>query len=402
MKNKSTSSAKNYKKVWLLFIGVAAVLAMLGVAFSSWASGRWSQSDSFDYIEVERSTDSSSRYIDWLPIYYDELENARKNYRSSCNQQAFVDYAERITYSARRVDYDKDIKDKAADIAVICFRIGGWGSGKYLYRSYHLKGAYGAPQLDIVRLDYQGKNIKSGGNIIKIWVGGPTGGTVEYIPLLETGQVCEAAAFEKTTIKPFEIQPGSEVDLRPFGLAVYRIDQSALVETVKYPAVALCFRAKQDVEYYYKKYGDQNSGIFFAGGYASVRSTRITQEVQEKDSDLSVRSSAHRLDWAPLKPGQTCDGSVFVPSWRIRGTDVRSGLGGTSFKISAAVLASLNGLCFKANYGNGNLIYKAHHRFDSLAQLRVAYKFLLTATQENDGHEFGGSFLAIDSNEAIH
>lgn len=387
----SSVAQSNHWLFFVVFIAAAAFLIILGLGIRSSAASR-----QLEYIEAQNLAQDNQDDIAYLALSSVDIKQDVRHYRSFCDAAAFVRYADKIVDSAR-VDYDDDLKDQ--DVYVICFRI-GFESGHYIYPYYAVGGGQGGSSLHIQEVFQDGKNATTYSNVdgenaliaLDVFTGiaYPTLNeslpAPEYVALTERGETCDGEAFDVAGRQTFVLPSGGgRIDLALFGLH-FTISPPA---TPQYPATALCLRSRLDGNYIYEKYRDVNHISFYGGWDDSGIGA----------ADTLLRAFAYgafALDYAILEIGEECAAGAF--------SSLASNINpqeATPFDkltppltIDVVTLSANSGFCFRANYGNNNLVYKSYDRFADYVRIKVVWEFEIWAQQYHDS-------LAVSSSRDI-
>ena len=409
-----------------IFLVVGLLLAVLAVIVVIGLSTRAAGARQIESISVFRHDDESTQNIDYVEVSLEYFKKRARNFSTSCDAQTFIDNADSIIPSAEIENVDKNKAVISGDIQSFCFRV-GFGD-KYVYTSVPIYGVSGGMPIYIKPLfefpASASEGGKPGGNMTLLLVHVEDYGDVEreytdieYVALKRRGLPCNESAF-KAADKIFsgengDLLEGDLVDLELFGLGQYTVESLKESKTQppkpKYPAVALCFRTRTDVEYHYEKYGDESSGLKLQGGWVFA----FNEESSRKDKliltdDLNVYAiGAFKIDWVALPQGGVCSEQSFAESAGSIGTFLPSlqPIDDFSFvkgAIKASFLDSHYGLCFRADYDGGIYEYKQYDRFWTLVQTEIVYKFTLETYQVDhllnvqSGRQIG-SYRAIRS-----
>ena len=382
---------KSNKGRWLLVatLAVLAVMVVLWVGVRSQAAG-WRQ---LEYIEAQNVYEDYQDDISYLFLSHKDAVWHARNYQKLCSVNTFNRYFERVVEGAR-VDFEDDLKDR--DVSYVCFRV-GLSNGNYVYSAYSFSGGAGGPRITIEGLSQDGSYLatletKHALKRLAVSSGIPypeedeTPPDIEYVGLEETGEACDADAFIVEGRPIFNTESNGQVDLALFGLAGWSITEERPATPAAHPAVALCFRTRVDAEYAYEKYGDVKADIFFHIGGTITESGEFAGQVS------TYAPLADTLEYVPMEPGAVCSARVFdagvLADLKVaRPPIVGEGdeqMSPEALVIYSETLSAHTGFCFKADFGNGNVLYKAHEREIEYVRIKVVWKFEVWTYQYNE------------------
>ena len=381
---------KSNKGRWLLvaILAVLAILVVLWVGVRSQAAG-WRE---LEYIEAQNVYEDYQDDISYLFLSHDDAVWHARNYQKLCSVDTFNRYFERVVEGAR-VDFEDDLKDR--DISYVCFRV-GLSNGNYVYSTYSLSGGGSGSRITIAGLSSDGSYLatsetKAALKRLAVSSGIPypeeneTPPDIEYVGLEEIGEACDADAFAVEDRQIFVTESNGQVDLALFGLAEVSITEEQPAPAA-HPAVALCFRTRVDVEYAYEKYGNIKADIFFHIGGTMTESGEFAGQVS------TYAPLAETLEYVPMEPGAVCSARVFDAGVLADLNVARPPIVGEgdermspeALVISSETLSAHTGFCFKADFGNGNVLYKAHERAIEYVRIKVVWKFEVWTYQYNE------------------
>ena len=385
---------------WLLIAALVGVglLVALWVGVRSQAAG-WRN---LDYIEAQNVYEDYQDDISYVPLSEAEAIRHARNYQSLCSADIFDHYFERIVEEAR-VDFEDDIQGR--NVSNVCFRV-GLSNGNYVYSNYTVSGSVGmggGPRLYIGELSQDGTPItdqehKTALKKLVVYSGLPypeeneTSPDIEYVGLEETGEACDIDAFAVEGRQTFSTASGGgQVDLALFGLADIGITEEPAPAT--YPAVALCFRTRVETEYTYEKYGDVKADIFFQN---------VVSITEDEENFLHWQVGAYAplaptLGYVPIEAGAVCSATVYdagvlaglrvervVSSYSHSPTNEERVSPEPLIVYQKDLAAHHVGLCFKADFGNGNILYKAFEPQIEYVRVKVVWKFEVWTFQYNE------------------
>ena len=383
-------SKPNHWFFFVAFIAVAAFLVILGLGIRSSAA-----TQQLEYIEAQNLAEDNQDNIAYVALSSTNVKQDVRSYRPFCDADTFVRHADNIVNNAR-VDYEDDLKDQ--DIAAICFRV-GFESGYYIYQAHHVNGGQGGRSLHMQEVFQDGDNPTTysdvDGKSVLVALDVFTGiaypelneslPAPEYIALTERGEACDSEAFDVEGRQTFVLPSGGgRVDLSLFGLH-FTIAEPAIPQ---YPATALCFRSRLDGNYIYEKYRDTNQIAFYGGwDYAPEQINPDDDETEVEDTPLRAYvNGAFAFDYVTLGIGEECSASAFsLLAGNINPqTATPLDKGSLPLTIDTVALNTYSGFCFRANYGNNNLVYRAYERFSDYVRIKVVWQFEIWAQQYHD------------------
>ena len=354
---KSKGKPKKNLIIFASLIIAAAIVIILGFGLRSSAAG------------------SKLEYLDANVFKTDDISYVVLNESGvTCDANVFAGNNDIVTGS--RVD--GAIIEEAVGI---CFRA-RFENDNYIYKKY---GDFDSWMYLVEARTWASEEADSSPDVYGIYVYAFANvGSIQYVVLQERGAACDAEAFVASDNGIFQIQNGTLIDLADFGLARSTQTgspdselQTTATDTV-INAQSLCFRADFDNDnYIYEKYGDIESDIFLHGGWivndnpepeSITGSTPTYNQSQTKTptlpSDLHASApGSSRLAYTPLSLGGRCNADTF----RIDGDYItHTPVGEYQITVDALIVNANDGICFRADYGNGNFVYKEYTEHDGI------------------------------------
>ncbi|MYB40200.1 hypothetical protein F4X86_02975 [Candidatus Saccharibacteria bacterium] len=336
---------------------ILSALVVVGFGLASRAAG----GGELEYMEAEAADATEISYV------------VAGRQGVACNESAFGDEAA-ITVGSR---VEGVVVDSATSI---CFRA-QLENGNYVYKKY------GEPKLRIwiketfpegaggqEDAEATGLSISSFGN------------GLAYVKISQRGAACDGAVFGLGASGVTEVigtDNEYSVDLREaFGSPN---PGSPVPETI-----ALCFRADYgDGNYIYEKYGDEQSNIFFSGGWGDDAET-------DPQPLRASAPTATSLDYVFVEAGETCGAGTFSAAAEddIQ-TATTAGTSQREVSLDPQTLQDNDGICFRAGYSGGAYQYKKYGRDGQLINFKFVWAFELTIRLE------GNNSLEISGNREI-
>ena len=336
---------------------ILSALVVVGFGLASRAAG----GGELEYMEAEAAGAEEISYV---------VANQRG---VACNAGAFSDASAIVTGS--RVD--GPTVDSATSI---CFRA-RLSNGNYVYKKY------GEPKLRIwIKAIFpEGAGGEDGIDATGLSINS-FGSGLEYVRIGQRGAACDAAAF---SANPSGIVRVTGTDYQ-YDVDLQQAFSSPNPASPAPATVALCFRADYGSgNYIYEKYGDEQSDIFFSGGWQDEAGA-------EPQSLRASAPTAASLDYVFVTAGAACDGATFsgaaaaeIQTANTAGTSQRE------VSLTPQTLRDNEGICFRAGYSGGFYQYKKYSQDEQLISFKFVWAFELSIRPD------GNNSLEILANREI-